>query len=108
METSGLGSTLKHQSELNEKEMDLMNPSRVFRENLHVNDLRTSGFFTFFHLNEEVTSCWHHDWTMLQYQRYTARFQFHHLNLRLFAETQHININAFQSCKALKLKFKII
>lgn len=108
METSGLGSTLKHQSELSEKERDLMYPSTVFRENLHVNDLRTSGFFTFIHLKEEVTSCWHHHWTMLQYQSYTAKFLFHHLNFGLFVKTQRININGFQSCNALKLKFKII
>lgn len=96
MDTSGLGFTLKHQPELNEKQRDLMYPSRVLRENLHVNDLWTSGFFTFIHLNEEVTSCWQHDWTMFHYQCYFARFQFHHLNFGLLVETQHNNINVFQ------------
>lgn len=85
-----------------------MYPSRVLRENLHVNDLRTSGFFTFIHLKEEVTSCWHHDWTILQYQCYTARFLLHHLNFGLFVEAQHTSVNGIQSSKALKLKFKII
>lgn len=77
VEISDLGSTLKHQSQLTENERELMYPSRVLRENLHVNDLRTSGFFIFIHLNEEVTSCWQHHWTMLQYQCCTDRFQFY-------------------------------